>query len=178
MRIAAELQPTLGTLLRHLLEMLDGAVEQAYQRAGLDYRPRYTPVMRVLIDVGAASIRTISQRAGITHSAVSQTVSQMAGRGLVTLTAGADARERIVALTPTAQAIVPALVRQWTATNAAAQALDDELSAPLSALLREAIAALNRQSFIDRIAAAPATSRPPARPAPKSRTRTSGKSRR
>lgn len=143
--------PTLGTLLRHLIEVLDGAVEQAYQRAGLDYRPRYTPVMRALIELGPVSIRTISQRARITHSAVSQTVSQMAGRGLVKLSPGGDARERIVVLTPAAKSLIPVLERQWAATNAAAGSLEDELSAPLSQVLTEALAALERRPFADRI---------------------------
>ena len=142
---------TLGTLLRHLIDVLDGAVEQTYARSGLDYRPRYTPVMRALIDLGPASIRAISLHAGITHSAVSQTVSQMTKQGLVSLQAGADAREQIVSPTPAAKAMVPLLKRQWAATNAAAQALDDELSAPLSTLLHEAIEALERCSFSERI---------------------------
>ncbi len=43
---------TLGTLLRHLIELLDGAVEQTYRDAELDYRPRYTPVLRALIARG------------------------------------------------------------------------------------------------------------------------------
>ena len=66
---------------------------------------------------------------------------------------GGDARERIVALTPAAKTIVPRLKRQWAATNAAADALDHELSMPLSTLLREAIEALERQPFGDRLAA-------------------------
>jgi len=148
--------PTLGTLLRHLIEHLDGEVEAAYVRAGLAYKPRYTPVVRALIALGPASIRTISQRAGMTHSAVSQTVSQMAARGLVVLAPGGDARERIVALTPAAEAMVPALERHWAATNAAARALDGELRAPLSDVLREAIAALERRPFGERIDAAAA----------------------
>lgn len=136
--------------------MLDGAVEQAYARSGLNYRPRYTPIMRALLDLGPASIRAISLRAGITHSAVSQTVSQMAKHGLVRLKPGGDARERIVVFTRAAEAMVPALQRQWQATNAAAQALDDELSSPLTALLRETVAALERQSFAERIEASAA----------------------
>lgn len=143
---------TLGTLLRHLTEILDGAVEQAYEHLSLEYRPRYTPVVRTLVELGPASIRTISLRAGITHSAVSQTVSQMAKCGLVALRAGGDARERIVRLTPAAKAMVPALKRQWAATSAAAQALDEELSMPLSRLLREAIEALEKRSFSARLA--------------------------
>lgn len=143
--------PTLGTLLRHLLKLLDGAVEQAYTRSGLDYRPRYTPIVRALIHGGPASIRAISARARITHAAVSQTVAQMEERGLVALHPGDDARERIVALTPEAEAMVPLLERQWAVTNAAARSLDEELSVPLSDLLREAIEALERLPFSERI---------------------------
>jgi DNA-binding MarR family transcriptional regulator len=147
---------TLGTLLRHLLEKLDGAVEQGYVESGLDYRPRYTPIVRALIKSGPASIRTISHTAGITHSAVSQTVAQMAERGLVELESGGDARERIVVLTPAAKAMIPKLERHWQATNAAAEMLDRELSMPLADLLREAIDALDRTSFGHRIGKAAA----------------------
>ena len=143
--------PTLGTLLRHLVDTLDGAVEQAYTRSGLDYRPRFTPVVRALLDEGPASIRAISLRAGITHSAVSQTVSQMEKQGLVAFRPGDDARERIVSLTPAAEAMLPALERQWAATNAAARGLEEELSASLSTVLREALAALERRPFAERI---------------------------
>jgi len=151
---------TLGTQLRHLLELLDGAVEQAYEDAGLDYRPRYTPVMRAVIELGAPSIRTIAQRAGITHSAVSQTVAQMAECGLVKLAPGSDARERIVMLSAAGKALVPELERRWAATNEAARALDAELSQPLSAVVQEAIAALERRPFAERIRHAAAASRP------------------
>lgn len=142
---------TLGTLLRHLIEMLDGAVEAAYADMPLDYRPRYTPVVRVLLELGPTSIRTISQRAGITHSAASQTVTQMSRHGFVDLRVGEDARERIVALTPDAEAMVPALRRQWAITNTAAQMFDQELSMPLSKLLREAIDALEQHPFSARM---------------------------
>lgn len=146
--------PTLGTLLRHLIEKLDGAVEESYVQSGLDYRPRYTPVVRALIESGPASIRAISRGAGISHSAVSQTVAQMMDRGLVRFETGGDARERIVALTPAAKAMIPKLQQHWRATNAAADALDTELSMPLSQLLREAIDALERRSFAQRIGTA------------------------
>jgi DNA-binding MarR family transcriptional regulator len=148
--------PTLGTLLRHLIEKLDGAVEQSYVESGLTYRPRYTPVMRALMTSGPASIRSISRTAGITHSAASQTVAQMVENGLVRLQPGSDARERIVALTPAAKAMIPKLEQRWRATNEAARMLDSELSMPLSGILREAIAALERTSFTQRIDAASA----------------------
>ena len=148
---------TLGTLLRHVIDLLDGAVVEAYARSGLDYSPRYTPVVRALLDLGPAPIRAISGRAGITHSAVSQTVAQMAKRRLVSLKAGGDKRERIVSLTARAQAMVPDLERHWAATNAAARSLEAELASPLSDVLREAIAALERRPFAARIEAAAGT---------------------
>ncbi len=148
--------PTLGTLVRHLLEQLDGDLEGIYAASGLEWRPRYTPVLRVLLRQGPASIKM--QEIGITHSAASQTVTQMAKQRLVALKPGADARERIVVLSAKAKRMVPALQRQWAATNAAAAQLDAELSVPLSAVLAEAIAALNQRPFAARITAAAAAS--------------------
>lgn len=143
--------PTLGTLLRHLVDILDGAVEQSYRRSGLDYRPRFTPIVRALIELGPSSIRTIALRVGITHSAISQTVSQMKKRGLISFRSSGDARERIVSLTPKAEAMIPALKMHWVATNAAAKRLDEELSMPLAELVGEAIRALERRTFIELI---------------------------
>ncbi|CAN5296417.1 helix-turn-helix domain-containing protein [soil metagenome] len=145
--------PTLGTLVRHLIELLDSEVQVAYEAAGLAWRPRYTPVLRGLMSLGPASIKALALRIGISHSAVSQTVAQMTKDALVELKPGADARERIVALTPKAEAMVPALQRQWAAVNAAADRLDAELSAPLSGVIREAIAALGERPFGERIRA-------------------------
>lgn len=145
--------PTLGTLLRHLSETLDDAVQDAYRDAGLDYRPRYTPVVRALRK-GPGSIRAISRQAGITHSAVSQTVSQMLKDDLVTVEPGDDGRERIVTLSPKARAMAQRLEEIWAATDLAARGLEHEIGAPLSELLATALAALERQSFGERIAAA------------------------
>lgn len=144
---------TLGTLLRHLTELLDSAVEDSYRSLPVEYRPRYTPIVRILLEHGPSSLRAMARLAGITHSAVSQTVAQMTKSGLVTLQPGADARERIVTLTPAALEVIPALKQHWAATNAAARVFDAELSVPLSALLHEAIAALEKQTFTQRLAA-------------------------
>lgn len=145
---------TLGTLLRRLIEQLDGAVEQAYVEAGLDYRPRYTPVVRALIAEGPATIRTLSRRIAVTHSAIGQTVNQMARSGLVTLTTGQDARERIVTLTPFGQSIVPQLRQFWAATEAAARTLDEELGLSLPDVIARTLAMLELRPFAERIKAA------------------------
>lgn len=145
---------THGVLLRRLIDHLDAAVEQSYVDAGLDYRPRYTPIVRALLNDGPASLRALSARIGVSHSAVSQTVSQMAARDWVALTPGRDGRERIVALTASALDRLPQVERCWAATERASQALDDDIGQPLADVLLRALDALDRQPFSARLAEA------------------------
>ncbi|MDG2520541.1 MarR family transcriptional regulator [Caulobacter segnis] len=147
-------QRTPGVLLRRLIEHLDGAVEQSYRDAGLDYRPRFTPIVRALLNDGPASLRALSLRIGVTHSAMSQTVSQMVARGWVALEPGLDGRERIVSLTPFAQERLPQLERCWSATAAAAASLDADIGQPLAEVLTRALDALEHRPFSARLAEA------------------------
>ena len=144
-------RPTLGTLLRHLLELVDGDVERVYREDGLDYRPRFTPVMRTVGDLGPSSIRVIAERASLTHSAASQTVTEMVARGLVRTTPGADRRERIVHLTAAGEELLPVLRSYWSATNTAAAGLSAEIGVDLELLLHRASLALHELPFRDRI---------------------------
>lgn len=126
-------------------------MEQAYRLRGLTYRPRYTPVMRALAGGESASIRAIASAAGLTHSAVSQTVAQMKRDGLVDYARGADARERLVALSPAGLALLPELRECWAATHAAAHDLMREIGVPLDRVVTAAITALYKRRFLDRI---------------------------
>lgn len=146
-------RPTLGTLLRHLLELVDGDVERVYRDAGLDYRPRFTPVMRTVAELGPSSIRTIAERASLTHSAASQTVAEMVARHLVRVEAGSDRRERIVHLSREGEEMLPLLRSYWAATNAAAAALGEEVGADLEALLHRTVLALHAVPYHERILA-------------------------
>ncbi|GAA3469484.1 MarR family transcriptional regulator [Nonomuraea roseola] len=142
----------LGTRLRLLLDLLDDGVTALYPSLGLEgFRPRFTPILRQLAAEGPASIRDLARAIGVTHSAASQTVAQMAKEELVTLSPGADARQRIVRPTSRAEALLPALDREWAATSAAAAELDAELPYPLSRLVDEALEALSRRPMRDRI---------------------------
>lgn len=143
----------LGTQLRQVLELLDGAVAEVYQDLGMPgFRPRYTPILRVLAAGGPQSIRDLATATSVTHSAASQTVAQLAREGLVEAGPGRDARQRIVHLTPAARSLLPKLEAEWAATTAAASELEDELPFSLSELLTATTAALERRSFRERIA--------------------------
>ncbi|WP_052847541.1 MarR family winged helix-turn-helix transcriptional regulator [Streptomyces avicenniae] len=143
----------LGTRLRLLLDTLDRDVQAVYTDLGLpDFRPRFAPVVRAVAARGALPIREVALAIGVTHSAASQTVAQMAKEGLVSLTPGdEDARQRLVRLTPEAEALLPRIDAEWAATERAAAALETELPYPLSRLVTETLAALERRPLRERI---------------------------
>lgn len=144
----------LGTQLRHLIELLDGAVQDAYAEAGLDYRPRYTPVMRALAGGQPHSVGQIAEAAGITQPAATQTVNLMLKEGwLVAQASPSDARQKLLLLSDQGRRLLPKLQACWQATTEAANELDAELPHPLSDTLAQAIAALQRRPFGERIRA-------------------------
>jgi DNA-binding MarR family transcriptional regulator len=136
-----------------VLELLDGDVAKVYLELGLlEYRPRFSPIVRTLVADGPLSIRDLAKAVGVTHSAASQTVAQLTKGGLVTLEPGEDARQRIVHLTDKTRELLPTIEAEWQATNAALAELDAELTAPLGQVLGEIVAAVTRKPFRERIA--------------------------
>lgn len=149
------MKATHGTQLRHLIELLDGAVGAAYEEAGINYRPRYTPIMRALIRSEPATLGAIAEAAGITQPAATQTVALMVKDGLVTVEASrTDARQKMIKLSKQGRALIPALNRCWNATAIAAASLEADLPFSLSEVLDSAISALAAKSFGQRIAEA------------------------
>lgn len=145
----------LGTQLRHLIELLDGAVGRAYEEEGLDYRPRYTPLVRALMQQEPMTIGQLAEAAGLTQPATTQTLALMLKEGLVLSEPGpVDGRQRWIRLSPMGRALLPRLQSCWKATASAAASLDAELPVPLSEVLDLAIEALEEKSFDERIAAA------------------------
>lgn len=146
----------MGTLLRHVLELLDGDVAAVYEEQGMaGYRPRFSPVVRALVAQGPLSVRDLAEAIGVTHSAASQTAAQMASAGLVTHTPDPlDARRRLVGLTAEARSLLPRIEAEWEATAAAMAELDAELPMPLGELLAEVAQAVGRRPFRERVAAA------------------------
>ncbi|AXB44943.1 MarR family winged helix-turn-helix transcriptional regulator [Amycolatopsis albispora] len=144
----------LGTRLRHLLELLDGDVARVYADLGLPgFRPRFTPVVRTLAERGPLPIRALAEALGVTHSAASQTVTQMRKLDFAELHPGTDARERIVHLTAKTRELLPVLDAEWTATEAALAEFEAELPGSLSELVAAATRALEARPFHERVSA-------------------------
>jgi DNA-binding MarR family transcriptional regulator len=146
----------LGTLLRHVLDEMDDDIGTVLADLGTPgYRPRFSPVVRALVALGPVPIRDLARAIGVTHSAVSQTVAQMAERGFVELRSGEDARQRVVHLTNKARALLPNIEAEWAATASAAAEMDAELPFPLAELVPAIAAALDRRPFRQRILESP-----------------------
>jgi DNA-binding MarR family transcriptional regulator len=142
----------LGTLLRHVLDEMEGDIASVLSDLGTPgYRPRFSPVVRALVAVGPVPISDLARAIGVTHSAASQTVAQMASRGFVTLKPGEDARQRVVHLTAKARDLLPKIEAEWAATASAAAEMDAELPFPLAELVPAIAIALQRRPFRQRI---------------------------
>lgn len=155
------MKATLGTQLRHLIELLDGAVLASYEEAGLNYRPRYTPIMRALMAREPATLGAIAETAGITQPAATQTVALMIKDGLLSVESSAhDGRQKMIRLSQQGRELVPALQACWRATAMAAASLEADMPVPLGQVLDSAIQALAAKSFSVRIKEARANMEP------------------
>ena len=142
----------LGTQLRRLLAHLDGEVQHAYDRLGVPFRPRFYPVVQLLLDVESAGINEIASLTGVSQPAATQTVNDMKKSGIMEAGPGRDRRSRAVRLTPEGRSLAARLGPIWQAVGTAAAGLDRELPIPLSTLVAAALEALERQPFGERIA--------------------------
>jgi DNA-binding MarR family transcriptional regulator len=141
----------LGTLLRKLVEALDGGVQQHYDAVGTKFRPRFYPVANALLGQELLTIRELASSSGLTHSALSQTVKEMKAAGLVESRTGEDARERLIRLTPTGSEACAVLKPIWDAVHVAAAELDSELPSPIRELVGQALLTLSKRDFASRI---------------------------
>src|SRR4051794_36106752 len=104
-----------------------------------------------LSEAGPMTIRRLATEVGVSHSAMSQSVTSMRGAGLVTSAPGADGRSRVVELTDDGRRVAPLLRAEWEATEAALADLEEELPYPPSRVAADVAAALERRPFATRV---------------------------
>lgn len=138
--------------LRQLLTAMDEDIARLYAERGIvGVRTRFSMALIRLYHLGPMTIRALAEEVDVTHSAMSQTATAMRRHGLVTTSLGTDARTRQVALTDKGRGLVPILEAEWRATERAIADLEAEVPYPLSRVVQDMAAALERRSFHDRI---------------------------
>lgn len=140
----------LGELLHYIADLVDQGSEKIYAQMDLNYRARYTPVLRA-IDQGAYTITAITDIAKLTQSAISQSVALMEKDGLITKNTLSDARKSSLHLTTKGEALIQKLKVHWDIIFATIEQLEQEIGYPLLSILEKTAAALEWQSFDQRI---------------------------
>ncbi|TDU88988.1 MarR family protein [Kribbella voronezhensis] len=138
--------------LHELLARMDGEIGRIYsdrQIQGL--KPTYVRELLQLHLRGPMTITELAEAIGRTHSALSQKVAGMRSAGLVRTVPGADARSKRVTLTAKSKKLVELLAAEWRATEAAITELEAELPYPMTQVVRDVEAALERKSFYQRV---------------------------
>lgn len=141
----------LGTLMRRAIAALDGGAQQVYDRRKADFRPRYFPIARHLMDHGPVGVSELSKALGMTQPAVSQTLREMEQGGLVTFANAKDRRVRLATLSRKGLNICRQLSPVWAAAARSADELCAEIEANLPDLLRRLLSALDEKTFAARI---------------------------
>jgi DNA-binding MarR family transcriptional regulator len=135
-----------------VLRSLDQGIEEVYAGLGVEgVKPRFSMALMFLDLAGPMTIRRLAEEVGVTHSAMSQSVTAMRAAGLVESRPGEDARSRVVSLTEHGASVVPVLRAEWDATEAAIGELEEELPYPPSRLAEDLAEAVRRRSFADRV---------------------------
>jgi DNA-binding MarR family transcriptional regulator len=138
--------------VRLLMDAMNADIARLYAEAGIDLKTSFVMELIRLHEEGPMTITALAESVQRTHSALSQKVAAMRAAGLVTTAKGSDARSREVTLTPKAEALIDRLKAEWRATEAAMAELEAEIPYPLSRVVADLEAALERRSLHDRIA--------------------------
>ncbi len=144
----------LGELLRYVSGRVDQGAAERYETLKIDYRPRYTPLLRALA-AGAETVTEITSNSSLTQGAISQTVSLMLKGGLLARRGLDDGRKTGLRLTKKGVALLTTLEPHRQMTFLAIRSLELEIGYPVLAVLQALGAALEREGFASRLKAAP-----------------------
>ncbi|MFI1652005.1 MarR family winged helix-turn-helix transcriptional regulator [Streptomyces avidinii] len=146
-------QQSLWRPLRLLQASMDADISEVYSSQQIEgLKPSFVMELLRLHARGPLTIAELAESVQLTHSALSQKVAAMRKAGWVQTVVGDDARTRKVTLTDKARGIVGRLAAEWRATEAAIAELEEDIPYPLSRVVTDVEAALERKSFRDRIA--------------------------
>ncbi len=116
-----------GTRLRRLSEYFLMEVNKVYEQEGIPFDASWFPVFYILSEGQPMPMIDIADKLEISHSAVSQMVTNLRKRGLVrTDSCNDDRRRQLVAFTPEGEALLKRVQPIWTAITKAMEGVAEE----------------------------------------------------
>jgi DNA-binding MarR family transcriptional regulator len=150
--LAAQGARAFGTRLRRLSETLNCGVTAAYEKAGVEFEPRWFGLMTLLRDAERVEIGAAAEALGQSHVAVVQVANALEGRGLIRRRASPkDGRARLLEITAKGRALCTKLAPLWNKIAAATEALLSDTAPNFLKELDALDAALARRPFAVRI---------------------------
>ena len=147
------LNPVVGRSLPRALRHDRGGHRGTLPDEGVEgVRPRFSMALIGLADHGPMTIRDLAAFTRVTHGAMSQSVRAMKAAGMVDTRTGEDARSVVVDLSGKGRDAVAFLKAEWDATEAVLAELDADLPYPLTRVMNDVRARLDRESLRDRLA--------------------------
>jgi len=142
---------SLGSRLRLIREQLYGDVDRYYGEQKGPVKTRVYPVFHLLSTQGPQPIKLLAERAGFSHSAMSQTIKALSESNHVKQSLGADARERIIELTKDGEALLKALQPHWKTIEAVKERIFAECTTHFMQALEQFESALENKSLYQRL---------------------------
>ncbi|MFT3823149.1 MAG: MarR family winged helix-turn-helix transcriptional regulator [Chitinophagaceae bacterium] len=143
-----------GSRLRRLSETFLSDVNEIYKTHKLSFDASWFPVFYILSRQETVSIKDIADELCISHSAVSQLISNLQQKGLIkTTTDAADARKKVVTFTAKGAKLQQKIAPVWDALGAAMQELAAEgtHSKKILQAIDEMEQALEKRSIFNRV---------------------------
>jgi DNA-binding MarR family transcriptional regulator len=141
--VAARLQRLADTIRR------DGVL--VYKEHGIDFKPKWFPVVYVLHEKGPTSVVDLAAEVGIAHPSVIQLVKELEAKKLVKSSSDkSDGRRRLLSLTPAAVRLVKKMKPVWKKIHAAVEEMVKTDNNLMKAMM-ETEAQLRSESFFERV---------------------------
>lgn len=141
--VAARLQRLADTIRR------DGAL--VYKDHGIDFEPKWFPVVYVLNEKGPTSVVDLAEEVGIAHPSVIQLVKELEMKKLVKSAADKkDGRKRLLSLTPAAVSLVKKMKPVWKKIRRAVEEMV-ETENNLMKAMQETESQLKEEDFYTRV---------------------------
>lgn len=143
-----------GSRLKRLSESFLADVNKVYASHNIEFDSSWFPIFYILSQNEEVSIRDISDQLSVSHSAVSQLVSNLQQRELIKTTASVkDGRKKVIAFTDKGQLLQKQIEPIWNALSLAMQTLtaENKHSKHILKAITEMEASFKKQPLFERM---------------------------